>query len=333
MLRVELHAHTSDDPADIIPHSTSALIERAAALGYDALAITLHERQLDLAPWQGQARDRGLVLIPGIERTIQGRHVLLLNFPPAAERIDTFDGLRAFKRQFGGLVIAPHPFYPGRSCLRSEMDRHPDLFDAVEWTWFYTARTRRFNERAADWARAHGVPLVANADVHRLRQLGPTCSLVDADRNVDEHLRVDPGGPGDTRHPADRRRGGSRVLRQPGHREPHQIVAHALRRPAGAFGDGPPRLRVRLIVGAKTRRGDGYAWASSWKHRACSACTARLTLPAGTTNVVRFGASSSQVGPAPASASAARNSPRLALRAAVSPTTDIQAVSGTTEAA
>lgn len=193
MLRVELHTHTADDPADLIPHSTSALIDRAAVLGYDAIAVTLHDRQLDLAPWRRQALERGIVLIPGVERTIQGRHILLLNFPAAAERIDSFDALRAFKRRFGGLVIAPHPFYPGHTCLRRKMDRHADLFDAVEWTWFYTERTRQFNDRAADWARAHGRPLVANADVHRLHQLGTTYSLVEADRDVDsicESIRV-----------------------------------------------------------------------------------------------------------------------------------------------
>lgn len=185
MLKVDLHTHTADDPADLIPHSTSALIDRAAALGYDAIAITLHDRQLDLAPWRRQAQDRGIVLIPGVERTIQGRHVLLLNFPPVAERIDSFEALRDLKARFGGLVIAPHPFYPAGTCLGSDMNRHADLFDAVEWTWFYTAGTRRFNERAAEWARLRGKPLVANGDVHRLRQLGTTYSLVDADRDVD----------------------------------------------------------------------------------------------------------------------------------------------------
>ncbi|RPJ69298.1 MAG: hypothetical protein EHM24_19010 [Acidobacteria bacterium] len=185
MLKVELHAHTADDPADLIPYSTSELIDRAAVLGYDAVAVTLHDRQLDLAPWRRQALARGVVLIPGIERTIQGRHVLLLNFPPVVERVDTFDALCALKRRFNGLVIAPHPFYPGHSCLGGEMNRNPDLFDAVEWTWFYTARTRLFNDRAAEWACAHGTSLVANGDVHRLRQLGPTYSLVDADRDVE----------------------------------------------------------------------------------------------------------------------------------------------------
>jgi len=76
MLKVELHTHTADDPVDRIPHTTVELIDRAAALGYDALAITLHERQLDLQRFAPYAAELGLVLIPGVERTIEGRHVL-----------------------------------------------------------------------------------------------------------------------------------------------------------------------------------------------------------------------------------------------------------------
>ena len=48
MLKVEFHSHTSDDPQDQIPYSARELIDRAAGLGYDALAITLHNRQLDI---------------------------------------------------------------------------------------------------------------------------------------------------------------------------------------------------------------------------------------------------------------------------------------------
>ncbi len=66
MIKIELHTHTADDPADLIPHSTTDLIERAAALGFGALAITLHDRQLDLGRFEDFARERGVVLIPGI---------------------------------------------------------------------------------------------------------------------------------------------------------------------------------------------------------------------------------------------------------------------------
>ncbi len=51
MLKVELHTHTADDPYDDVPHSTIELIDRAATLGYDALAVTLHDRQLDVRPF------------------------------------------------------------------------------------------------------------------------------------------------------------------------------------------------------------------------------------------------------------------------------------------
>lgn len=184
MLKVELHAHTSDDPHDRIPHTARQLIDRAAALGYDALAITLHDRQLDVAPLTPYAAERRVVLIPGIERTIQGRHVLLINFREGAEDVRTFEDVARLKRRAPGLVVAPHPFFPALSCLRGLMERHAELFDAVEYSAMFTA-SLNFNEPAARWAARHGRPMVGCGDVHRLSQLGTTYSLVDADRDPD----------------------------------------------------------------------------------------------------------------------------------------------------
>ena len=179
VIKVDLHIHTSDDPTDRIPYSTRDLIDHAQRLGYGAVAITLHDRQLDLDPFASYAASRGIVLIPGIERTIEGCHVLLLNFPADAEQVRSFDDVAALKRRFGGLVIAPHPFFPGPHSLFGRLDRHAELFDAVEYNAMYTA-SLNFNRRAEQWALAHGKPLVGNGDVHRLVQLGTTYSLVDA---------------------------------------------------------------------------------------------------------------------------------------------------------
>ena len=90
MLKVELHAHTDLDPVDRIPHSTTDLIDHAASLGYHVLAITLHDRYFDPADWQAYARDRGILLLPGIERTIERQHVLLINFPAESASIRSF---------------------------------------------------------------------------------------------------------------------------------------------------------------------------------------------------------------------------------------------------
>ena len=179
MLKVELHTHTSDDPVDRIQHTAVQLVDRAAALGYDALAITLHERQLDLHRIGPYAAERGIILIPGVERSIQGRHVLLLNFRRGADEVLTFDDLARLKRRERGLVVAPHPFFPALSCLRGCMHERPELFDAVEHNAMFTTHVN-FNRRAELWAAHHGKPLVGNCDVHQLRQLGTTYSLVDA---------------------------------------------------------------------------------------------------------------------------------------------------------
>jgi predicted metal-dependent phosphoesterase TrpH len=183
MLKVELHTHTSDDPADPIPHSAIELIDRAADLGYDALAITLHDKQFDVRSLAAYAAGRGIVLIPGVEKTIEGRHVLLLNFPADAEEVESFAALGELKRRHRGLVVAPHPFFPMPCCLLGKMDRHADLFDAVEYNAMYTG-SLNFNRAAERWARRHGKPMVGNGDVHRLEQLGTTYSLVDADRDA-----------------------------------------------------------------------------------------------------------------------------------------------------
>src|SRR6185503_17810114 len=182
MLKVDLHTHTADDFCDPIPYQTHELIDRAAELGFDGLAITLHDRQLDPSPFRAYAALRGIVLIPGIERTIEGRHVLLLNYSRAAESIGSFEALASLRKRERGLVIAPHPFFPAFSALRGALTRHPQLFDAVEWNGMFT-RTLNFNAPAERWARRHGKPIVGNGDVHRLEQLGKTYSLVDADPN------------------------------------------------------------------------------------------------------------------------------------------------------
>lgn len=181
MLKVELHAHSNLDPCDGVPHSTCALIDRAADLRYQALAVTCHDRYFDPALDASYARDRGIVLLPGIERTIRGAHVLLINFPPACQQVATFDDVAGLKRAHPyGLVIAPHPLYPiGQAMGLATLNRHADLFDAVEVSALYT-RVIDFNRGAVAWARARGKPLVGNSDVHTLAQLGTTYTLVDA---------------------------------------------------------------------------------------------------------------------------------------------------------
>ena len=186
MLKVELHAHTDHDPLDAVPHTCRALVECAAALGYHAVAITLHDRFYDPGPDADFASSRGVVLIPGIERSIGRAHVLLVNFPASCEAVASFDDIRRLKGDHPrGLVIAPHAMFPIASALGgAALDRHADIFDAIEVNALYTPLVN-FNGGAIAWAKRHAKPLVGNSDVHTLMQLGTTYSLVDAAPNPD----------------------------------------------------------------------------------------------------------------------------------------------------
>jgi predicted metal-dependent phosphoesterase TrpH len=181
VLKVELHAHSNLDPHDGIPHTTRELIDRAAQLGYHALSVTCHNHYFDPAQDMEYARERGIVLLSGVERTIRRAHLLLINFSDACQQVHSFDDAVTLKHaEPRGLVIAPHPLYPTPSAMGlGIMNRYRDLFDAVEVSSLYT-RQVNFNARAVEWARANGKPLVGNSDVHTLAQLGTTYTLVDA---------------------------------------------------------------------------------------------------------------------------------------------------------
>jgi predicted metal-dependent phosphoesterase TrpH len=185
VIKTELHAHTDEDPADRIPHTIQELVDRAAALGYGALAVTLHDRYFDPAPHAAYAKERGLLLLAGIERTIARRHVLLINFPRECADVRSFTDLAKLKdRRPEGLVVAPHPFYPMPSALAGLMQRHRALIDAVEVNAMFTSWLD-FNRGAMAWAKRHGKPLVGNTDLHLLEQMGTTYSMVDAEPDAD----------------------------------------------------------------------------------------------------------------------------------------------------
>lgn len=181
MLRADFHHHIDTDPVDgkFVRHSAGELIDRAAAAGLNVLAITCHES----VPYDGDATryaaERGVLLLRGMEATVDGHHVLLLNFPEFPPGVCSMEEIAARKTD-GALVVAPHPFYPVGMGMGETLAAFPDLFDAVEFSGLYTPLTRRFNRRAADYARHVGVPVIGNTDTHFLWQLGHTYTLIDA---------------------------------------------------------------------------------------------------------------------------------------------------------
>jgi predicted metal-dependent phosphoesterase TrpH len=183
MLKVDFHTHTSDDPQDYINFSSEQLIDRAAHLGIDAVAITNHDVVTFSRELEEYAAERGVLLIPGVELTLSNKHVLVINpdfrRAPDSRSLEDLAGIRSS----ANLIIAPHPFYPGFKCLRSKLVEHSELFDAVEFSFYYNHLINR-NKKAVRFARTHGKPLVGSSDSHNIWQIGTTYALVEAEKNI-----------------------------------------------------------------------------------------------------------------------------------------------------
>jgi len=179
LLKADFHIHTREDPHDFIRYTAIELLQAAARQGFEVIALTCHNKRIHTAELSARAADLGILLVPGVEAAIGGKHTLLLDMPYSRLRVRTFEHVRERKRD-GGLVIAPHPFFPAPKCLKGKLREHLDLFDAIEFSHFYT-RTLDFNRKAVAYAQAHELPLVGTSDCHRLWQLGTTYSLVDAE--------------------------------------------------------------------------------------------------------------------------------------------------------
>jgi predicted metal-dependent phosphoesterase TrpH len=81
--RVELHSHCQGDPVDsYLSHTIFEHIDRAKEVGLNAIAVTWHRGICDNPEATAYARERGVLLIPGMEADMDGQHHLVVNWIP-----------------------------------------------------------------------------------------------------------------------------------------------------------------------------------------------------------------------------------------------------------
>lgn len=183
-VKADLHLHTAEDPCDVVEPPATEMLDRAAAEGFQVLAITLHGAVLERADLAARARDHGILLLPGAELRLDGADVVVLNLSAAeAAATRTFADLRRLRARRGAslFVLAPHPFYVlGGSLGTARMQANRDCFDAVELCHLPIPLPSPWNPNAAAarFAHRHGLPLVATSDAHRRWGFGKHFSLV-----------------------------------------------------------------------------------------------------------------------------------------------------------
>ena len=183
-LKCDLHLHTSEDPRHQLNYSAKKLIEEAAKKGYHVVSITNHNTVTYDQELADFAHERGILLIPGVEATVMGKHVLIYGVEGMDEKWDklTFFDLKRLKAR-GAFIVAPHPFYPNYNCLGNLLERFSNLFDAVEYSHLYTKKLN-FNLKAQNFAKSKDMPLLGLSDAHSLKQLDYTYTLIDSDKDV-----------------------------------------------------------------------------------------------------------------------------------------------------
>lgn len=126
-------------------------------------------------------------MIPGIEKSIGKRHVLIINATYKAQKIHSFEDLRRYKNIHPDcLIIAPHPYYPAWICLHGKLEKYIELFDAIEYSWYHSKKLNFFNKKAAQIAKKHHLPMLGTSDNHILKDLDWTYSLVKAEKTIPE---------------------------------------------------------------------------------------------------------------------------------------------------
>lgn len=183
-LKCDLHLHTSEDPRHQLNYSARELIGKAAKKGYHVVSITNHNTVTYDRELAELARSKGILLIPGVEATVLGKHVLIYGVDGMEEQWDnlTFFDLKRLKAN-GAFIVAPHPFYPNYNCLGNLLERFSPLFDAVEYSHLYTKKVN-FNLKAQEFARSKNMPLLGLSDAHSLKQLDYTYTLIDSEKDM-----------------------------------------------------------------------------------------------------------------------------------------------------
>jgi predicted metal-dependent phosphoesterase TrpH len=187
---VDLHCHTSASFDSLA--RPAAVVRAAAQRGLTHLAITDHET-LEGALAAREAAPDGLSVIVGQEvRTTGGDLIGLFVEKPIVPGLDPLDAAAAIRDQ-GGLVGLPHPFdrFRASGARRSLGRAWQALLERIDYVEAWNARIMfgDGNLRAAELARAHGLPAVAVTDAHTVMEVGVAYSVLPGDFDSPAGLR------------------------------------------------------------------------------------------------------------------------------------------------
>jgi predicted metal-dependent phosphoesterase TrpH len=173
-----LHLHIQGDPIDNINYQFKDVVKKAVAENFKVLAVTAHDKIMYSKEMHELAAQNGILLIPGIEKTIEGKHVVILNCHQSAEQIESFKQLQEYKQTHDeSFILAVHPFFYVSNCLKEKLEQYINLFDGIEFNYFYNNYLNP-NKRALKIAKKYNKPVIGTSDVHLIEYFSNTYTSI-----------------------------------------------------------------------------------------------------------------------------------------------------------
>jgi predicted metal-dependent phosphoesterase TrpH len=177
-LKIDLHVHTCYSYDSLI--TPQQLVLYAKKRGLDGVAITDHDR-VDGA--LKIARETDFLIIPGVEVSSLGGHIVGLNvqkqIPQKLSVDETVDKIH----EAGGIAVACHPTVFIKQSLGKNLS---SKFDAVEVINASAFPFRYSVNRSKQIASNLGVAAVAGSDAHYGPEIGYAYTLIDAAPRVSD---------------------------------------------------------------------------------------------------------------------------------------------------
>ncbi len=178
VLKIDLHVHTCYSPDGITtPREVVAYSKRR---GLDGVAITDHDTVDGALKLLGKT---DIIIVPGIEVSSLGGHVLALNVtkpvPPNLTIHETIERIH----EASGIAVAAHPFALLKGLRLTDTTLNFDAIEVINSAAFPFSLSTYLNRKLA----VHlNLPQIAGSDAHYGPEIGFAYTIIDADREVDE---------------------------------------------------------------------------------------------------------------------------------------------------
>ncbi|MEM3760772.1 MAG: PHP domain-containing protein [Candidatus Bathyarchaeia archaeon] len=180
-LKIDLHVHTNYSYDSVI--KPEEVVFYAKKRGLDGVAITDHDKTECALK---MAKETNFLIIPGIEVSSLGGHVLALNIqepiPKGLSVDETVDRIHSL----GGIAVACHPTSLFKGSLGENIS---SKFDAVE---VINASAFPFNysvKHSRKIASRLGIAQIGGSDAHYGPEVGCAYTLVNAESEVEEIIK------------------------------------------------------------------------------------------------------------------------------------------------